>query len=298
MTSDLNDVLVFIKVVELRSFTAAGDALGLPNSSISRKVTRLEDRLGVRLLHRTTRKLSLSDNGQLYYERAVRLIAGLEEAENILADTCATPRGRVKLIAPPEHAISMKIVNDFLSIYPEVRVDVHLTSAPVNIIHEGVDVAIVAGCANNLSVTAHKILDSKFILVASPEYLRKRGTPKTLSDLSTHDCVIFGRSSSNQIWNLQDGTESVKVPVHGRVASNHLQAIFSSVVADHGIALVPELLCGKLLASGQIIQVLKSAEPPPTPLFVTYENGKLLAPAVRALVKHIKENFKEEALNQ
>jgi len=292
---DLNDVLVFTKVVELRSFTAAGQALGLPNSSISRKVTRLEEHLGAKLLHRTTRKLSLTDAGQLYYERSVRLVAGLEEAENMIANTQATPRGRVKMVAPPEHVFTMQLVNEFLELYPEVRVDLRFTAEPVNIIHEGYDIAILAGAVSNLSVTAAKLFDSPFQLVASPGYLKRRGTPKTVSDLADHDCVIFGRSSASDTWELRDGAETVRVPVHGRLAANHLGGISAAVLAGHGIGLLPYVGVREDIEAGAMVPVLKSCAPPSVPIYVTYESGKLLAPAVRVLLEHVKKHFASKA---
>jgi len=295
MDYDLNDVVVFTKVVETRSFTAAGKALGLPNSSVSRKVSRLEEHLGTQLLQRTTRKLNLTDAGQLYYERSVRLISGLDEAEAVLAHSRSTPRGRVKLSAPPEHEFSMHVVNEFLRRHPEVRVDVEFSSEQINIIQEGYDVALVAGEVQNLSVVAHRLFDSPFQLLVSPGYLERRGTPRTVADLSDHDCLVFGGSSLSGSWSLRDGREVVKVPVQGRIAANHIGALKSAVLAGHGIGLLPKLAFHAELAAGSVVEILPGASPEPVPVSVTYASGRFLTPAVRALVDFIKEELPPKA---
>lgn len=295
MPPDLNDVLVFAKVVETRSFTAAGKALGLPNSSVSRKVARLEEGLGARLLSRSTRRLSLTEAGRLYYERAVGLLSGLEEAAAVLAEAQSTPRGRVRMLAPPEHSVSIQLVSEFLHRYPEVRVDLTLTTQNVNIIEQGYDLAFVAGPVANQSVVAHKLMDSRFRLVASPTYLKRRGIPESIDALSDHDCIIFGTSSAGTTWALRGSAGEVRVPVRGRLAVNNLTAVRDAVLAHHGIALLPGIGLGEALRTGRMQVVLEGAEPEPVTLWVTYAGTRYLTPAVRALVDHAREHFQEVA---
>jgi DNA-binding transcriptional LysR family regulator len=292
---DLNDVEVFIKVVECRSFTAAAKLLGAPNSTISRRVSRLEEQLGVRLLQRTTRKLSLTDAGQLYYDRSVVALSGLEEAESMLADAQSTPKGRVRVRAPIEHTITMRLVTEFIDQYPEVRVDLELTSRDVNIIEEGFDASIEAGPITNLSVVAHKLFDSPFRIVASPAYLDRNGTPTTIADLADHDCIIVGPASSRGHWSLAAGAEAARVPVRGRIAVNNMQAVRTAVISGLGIGLLPVLACGGDIREERVQVVLDGFEPPPVPLYVTYAGRKYLAPAVRAFVDLAKARFSELA---
>ena len=293
---DLNDVLIFLQVVRSGSFTAAGRALQVPTSTVSRRVARLEEQLGVRLLQRTTRKLSLTDSGQLYFERGTGFFAQLEEAENMLADAQTNPKGRVRATAPVEHTVSTRVVMPFLERFPEVRVDMELTGRSVNIIEEGFDVAISTGPLASMSVVAHKLMDSKFNIVASPAYLDRRGTPKDIDAISDHDCVIFGTTSSAATWTLPGPEGPVTVPVHGRIAINHMTAIRDAARAGMGLAVLPELVCHDALANDELRVVLPGIAPEAVPIWVTHPAGRFLAPAVRAFVAHVRENFETLAM--
>lgn len=288
---DLNDVLIFLQVVTSGSFTAAGRELGVPTSTVSRRVSRLEEQLGVQLLQRTTRKLSLTDAGRLYYDRGTATFAGLDEAENMLAEAQANPKGRVRATAPLEHSGSMRLVTSFLELYPDVRLDLELTNRTVNIIEEGYDASIHAGPIVNLSVVAHKLLDSPFRIVASPEYLSKRGAPETAADLSEHDCIVFGSASSGSTWALPSEGEERQVQVRGRIAVNHMSGVRDAAIAGLGIALLPEITCGSNVARGELAVLLPGIAPPAVPLWITHPGGRYLAPAVRAFVTHVRENF-------
>jgi DNA-binding transcriptional LysR family regulator len=294
MTSDLNDIKVFSKVVEAQSFSAAARLLGLPNSTVSRRVSRLERDLGVQLLHRTTRKLSLTEQGQLYYERSARVLAELEDAENQLAASQKSPRGRVKVLVPVEHTLSSEIVQGFLVQYPEVRVDMLFSSDDVNIIQEGFDASIHIGRVTNESVVAHCLMDSPFRLVASPEYLKSQGTPENVAALSDHECIIFGPSSSSAIWDLRGkNDEEIRVPVRGRLAVNHMAAVRDAATAGLGIALLPLLSCQAVLDAGTLRAILPEVCAPAVPIYITYPGGRFLAPSVRAFVDHVRGFFAE-----
>jgi len=295
---DLNDVLIFLQVVKSGSFTAAGQDLGVPTSTVSRRVSRLEEQLGVQLLQRTTRKLSMTDAGRLYFEQGTSTFAGLEEAENQLADAQASPKGRVHATAPLEHSVSMRLVTPFLERYPDVRVDLELTNRSVNIIEEGYDASIYAGPIANLSVVAHKLMDSPFRLVASPEYLATRAPPQRPTDLSDHDCVLFGAASSGATWTLPDEGGDVAVQVRGRVAINHLAGVLHATLAGLGVALLPELVCGPDIAGGRLVVLLPGVAPPPVPVWITHPAGRYLSPAVRAFVTHVRENFADLATGE
>jgi len=296
MGRDLNDVVVFTKVVEARSFTAAAKLLGLPTSTVSRRVSRLEAELGVRLLQRTTRKLSLTEAGQLYYERGVRALAELEDAENLLAESRSEPRGRVKVLAPVEQTITVQVINEFLVAHPQVRVDLECTSREPNIIQEGYDVAIHVGAVTNLSVVAHKLVDSEFVMVASADYLKRTPAPATAAALADHDCLILGDSSAKATWTLFGvGGSELRVPVRGRLAVNHLQALRAAVLAGLGIAALPTVVCREDVEAGRLKPVLPGIAPAPIPIYVTYPSGKFLAPAVRVFVDFMRGRFAEVA---
>ncbi len=296
MASNLNDIKVFCRVVETGSFTAAAKQLGSPNSSVSRRVSRLEKDVGVRLLHRTTRKLSLTDLGEMYYERSMRVLAELEDAENQLAASQRTPRGRVRLLVPVEHGMSMAIVNEFLREFPEIRVDMLFSSHELNIIQEGFDASIHVGPVTNMSVVAHTLMNSPFQLVASPGYVERVGAPKRIEELSEHECLIFGPSSSNASWRLmRAGNQEVQVPVRGRLAVNHMQAIRDAALAGLGIALLPKIVCRGDLAQGALVSVLPQVTAPAIPISITYPAGRFLPPSVRAFVEYARNFFGDVA---
>lgn len=288
---DLNDVLVFVQVVASGTFTAAGQALHLPTSTVSRRVSRLEEQLGVRLLQRTTRKLSLTEAGQVYHERGVELFSELEQTENLLADAQVTPRGRVRATAPLEHGISMRIVAPFIEAHPEVRVDLELTNRSVNIIEEGYDAAICAGPVASLSVVAHKLMDSPFLIVASPGYIERRGAPESVDELAEHDCIIFGPTSGSSTWTLPGDEGPRAISVHGRIALNHMTAVRDATLAGLGIALLPEITCRAAVACGDLVVVLPGVAPPPVPIWITHPAGRFLPSAVKAFVTHVRTNF-------
>ncbi len=292
---NLNDVVVFVAVVDHGSFSQAARSLGLPPSSVSRKVSRLEKALGVRLLQRTTRKLSLTEAGQLYYDRSEALLRGLDDAESLLANAQQTPRGRVRVLAPLEYGITTAVANAFLHAFPEVRLEIRFDSEAINLIEEGYDVAIHAG-PPPLSVVAHKLMDSPFSLVASPAYLADQSAPQRVGELGTHDCVLLGDHTLGHRWTLFEEGQEVTVPVRGRVAVNSLMAARDASIAGHGIALLPRLVCAEGFRAGALVEVLSHASPPPVPLYALVGSGRLLPAAVRAFLTFLKQHFVASAM--
>src|SRR3954468_1318017 len=216
-TMDLNHVAVFARVVELQSFTAAAKQLGLPKSSVSRTLSRLEDELGVRLLQRTTRKLHLTEAGQAYYERARVALTGLEEAASAATNLSAEPRGTVRLSAPADVGILNlgELVARFVRKYPLVHVEISFSSRFVDLVAEGFDLALRAGKMADSSLVARKIGSDALGIYASANYLRRRGRPKTLADLADHDCVLFHGTNGKSEWHLTGPQGEERVTVRG-----------------------------------------------------------------------------------
>jgi len=238
---DLNHVAVFARVVELESFTAAAKHLGLPKSSVSRTVTRLEDELGVRLLQRTTRKLRLTEAGQAYYERARVALAGLEEAASAATNLSAEPRGTVRMSAPSDmgslHFGDM--VARFVRKYPLVHVEISLTSRYVDLVAEGFDLALRAGKLADSSLVVRKIGTDSLGLFASASYLRRRGRPKTVAELANHDCVLFHGQNGKCEWHLTGPRGVERVTVRGPLNADEMGFVQQAVAAGVGIALLP-----------------------------------------------------------
>ena len=201
---DLNDIVVFTKVVETRSFTSAAEALGLPKSTVSRKLAQLEERLGVRLVQRTTRKFALTEIGTAYYERCQRIVADLAAAEQLVTDMQATPRGRVRVTAPID--LSMRylgaIIADFLAAHADINIELEASDRLVDLIEEGYDVAIRIGPLQESTLIARKLVTIDAVLCAAPAYLARRGTPVVIEEIDEHDRVLFTPSPRTQSWTL------------------------------------------------------------------------------------------------
>jgi DNA-binding transcriptional LysR family regulator len=258
---DLNHVAVFARVVELESFTAAAQQLGLPKSSVSRTVSRLEEELGVRLLQRTTRRLHLTDAGQAYFERARAALGSLEEAALAASNLSVEPRGVVRMTAPGDMGLINLpgLIARFVSKYPLVHVEVSLSARRVDLVAEGFDIAVRAGKLQDSSLVARKIGSDTLAIFASPAYLRKRGRPKTLADLAHHDCVLFRAINGKSEWTLTGPQGEESVTVRGPITCDEMGFIQRAVVAGAGIGLLPRIavrLAPKGSAQAENVQLL------------------------------------------
>lgn len=264
---DLNHVAVFARVVELESFTAAAKQLGLPKSSVSRTVSRLEDELGVRLLHRTTRRLRPTEAGQAYYERVRVSLSGLEEAASAATNLSAEPRGTVRVTAPANMGVMNlgDLVARFVRKYPLVHVELSLTSRFVDLVAEGFDLAVRAGKLADSSLVARKIGNDSLGLFASPAYLRRRGRPKTIAELANHDCVLFRGTHGKSDWHLMGPRGEEHVTVRGPVNADEITFVQQAVNAGVGIALLPTI--------GVRLEAARGARPTPVRLLPEYSVG-------------------------
>ncbi len=283
---DLNDIVVFTKVVETKSFTGAAEQLGLPKSTVSRKLAQLEERLGVRLVQRTTRKLALTDIGQAYYERASRIVADVMAAEQLVTDMQATPRGRVRVTASVD--ISTRVLGpvcaDFLSKHPDVNVELDATDRIVDLIEDGFDVALRIGPLSESTLIAKRLCALDFVLCASPAYLAARGTPANVDDLDAHDRVLFTPSARIQSWPLTrtEGTYEFGRPA--RFASNNVGAIRGAALAGAGIALVPKFMVADDLTAGTLIGLLPEWTAGGNELFAVYPARQNLPPRLALFI--------------
>ncbi len=264
---DLNHVAVFARVVELESFTAAAAQLGLPKSSVSRTVTRLEEELGVRLLQRTTRQLHLTEAGHAYYERARLALSGLEEAASAATNMSAEPRGTVRVSAPPDFgALNLaETVARFIAKYPLVHIDLSLTSRYVDLVAEGFDLAIRAGKLRDSTLVARRIGTDSLGLYASPAYLRRRGRPKSFIDLENHECVLFHGKQGKAEWRLSGPDGEERVTVRGPVSVDEMSFALQAVAAGLGIGLLPGI--------GVRVASLRKSLPAPVRLLPEYESA-------------------------
>lgn len=237
---DLNHTAAFIRVVEEESFTAAARALGLTTSRVSRSVAMLEEQLGVRLLQRTTRRVSLTDAGRAYFDRTHAPVAVLRSASEDISQAGKEPRGIVRLTATLSFSVSFlpRVVADFIDRYPMVQFDLLFTSQPVDLVKENIDIAIRAGHLKESSLIARRVGKMVFGLFASPNYLRRRGTPKTIAELLQHDCLRY-RPPGRYDWKLTDGKKEETVAVSGSLLVDDTVFMHQAILCGVGIGLLP-----------------------------------------------------------
>ncbi|WP_437648347.1 LysR family transcriptional regulator [Sorangium sp. So ce362] len=281
---DLNRIAVFVRVVDERGFTAAARVLGLPKSSVSRSVALLEQALGARLLHRSTRSVRLTEAGAAFYERASRDVASLEEAAAMVADLEAVVRGTIRITAPVDLGVAMlePAVARFVRRHPAVRIDVVLTGRVVDLVEEGFDLALRAGPLRDGSVIARKIGQVEDALYASPRYLERAGVPGSLGDLAAHRCVIFRATRGRAAWTLQGPAGDETVEVDGPLAVDELSFARRAVLAGVGVGLLPAVLCAREVARGRLVRVLPSHVASGAPLHLVYPSARYLPHRIAA----------------
>lgn len=289
---DWNEMVVFCKVVETGSFVGAARTLGLPKSTVSRKVARLEERLGVRLLHRTTRVVRTTPVGQAYYERCASLVADAEDAERVVTSAQERPTGLLRITTSTligERWLG-SLVTEYLRANPDVRIDLLLTNRMVDIVDEGYDLAFRAGVLPDADLIARRLQRGRTVLVASPDYLAARGTPDSLDDLSDHDCIIVGNDSKRGVWAFAD----TRVAVSGRLAVNDIRMARDAALAGLGIARMPSFLVAEDLSSGHLTRVLPQVPDNFGGLYAVYPSRRHLSTAVRSFVDFVVDRFADD----
>ncbi|MBI4821283.1 MAG: LysR family transcriptional regulator [Deltaproteobacteria bacterium] len=287
---DLNEILVFAEVAESKSFTTAAKNLGIPKSTVSRKIRQLEERLGVRLIQRTTRKLSLTDAGEAYHRSVSGIVAQLQAADEEIIERSSTPRGQLRITAPVDagEGLLPDVIAEYLNQYPEVSVQVVLTGRIVDLVDEGFDLALRAGRLSDSSLVAKKLADTDWVVCASPEYLAKRGTPRTPLDLEAHDCIVL---SDRNNWKLSGPDGTFEIEVSGRVSGDSFGLVQAAAERGLGIALLPEFRVIDDLDSGKLRQVLAEYSLPPAPFHAVYPSGRQLAAKTRAFLDLLVARF-------
>ena len=256
-TIDLNRAAMFVRVVESGSFTNAARSLSVPTSSVSRAVAALEEELGVLLLQRTTRKLVLTTGGTAFFERAREAIALFAGATEAALDDKA-PRGLVRITAPTDmSAYLARHLTEFRVQYPDIRVDVLLTTRYVDLLGEGIDIALRAGVLEDTTLIARKVTSSSAGLYAAPEYLGRRGTPTTFAELVRHDCIVLRGKGDKTTWELEGPDGAHRMLVQGALTGDGLGFVMSAVVAGAGIGLVPLARAKEVEQEGLVVRVLR-----------------------------------------
>jgi len=289
MKVDLNDIVVFTEVVAAGGFTAAGRRIGLPASAVSRRVARLEQGLGFKLLSRTTRSVGLTDTGRIYYERVARITHDVQDAARAVDEFRSTPSGLLRMTAPPDDGgVVWAMISGFVRDHPEVDLELVHTLERVDLIEQGIDVALRGGPPpDSTQLRARKLVDSRFVLVASPAYLERRGVPQRPEQLEQHDCIAMDTWVPNAIKALQGPDGPVRVEFRNRIRTNRQETARKAALDGFGIAPMVAFTCWKELRSGALVEVLPGAMPMPAPMWAVYPASRSNSAATRALVDHL-----------
>jgi DNA-binding transcriptional LysR family regulator len=287
MSTDLNALQVFARVVQAGSFTGGAHALGMPKSTVSQRVAELEARLGARLLQRTTRRLSLTDEGRIYYDHCVRILAEVEQAESAVTNLQDVPRGLLRVTVPASTQVLGPVLADFLRRHGGVQLDVVCTDRSVNLVEESFDVAIRAGTLSDSTLIARHLGTLRFCLLASPRYLKRRGRPRSPDGLTRHGCLVFNVGSHSRLWRLTRGDEAREVRVTPALAVNDLDMLHDAVVGGVGIAMVPSHRGVDDVRTGRLERVLPDWDGPSVPVHAVYPSSRHLSPKVKALLDHL-----------
>ena len=274
---DLEGLAIFAKVVEMRSFAGAATELGLSKATVSKAVSRVETRLGARLFNRTSRRFALTDAGKMLTERAARILAEGEAAENDALAQSATPRGRLRLAVPMSFGVSQvaTLLPEFLALYPEVTIDLHLSDATVDLIGEGFDAALRIAVMPDSSLVARRLCGIARYTLAAPSYLERMGRPTHPLELGKHKCLSYTYLATQETWHFSNAAgEHVSVRPGGPLRVNNGDALMPALIAGLGIAELPDFIAGEALASGKLEVILADWQMPQSGLhFVTPSAG-------------------------
>jgi DNA-binding transcriptional LysR family regulator len=284
---DLNEIMVFARVVQAGSFRAAAADLGMPKSTVSRKVSELEARLGARLLQRTTRKLSLTDVGRIFYDYSARIAGEIEDAERAVTSLQATPQGLLRVTAPINVTFLGPIVSDYLKRNPAVRLELFCTGRTVDLVEERFDVGIRAGTLADSTLIARSLGSVSWFLVASPAYLKKHGHPRSPEDLKQRDCLFFGAGRDSADLHLESGDRSIQLTLPARMMVSDMDVLYAAAAAGVGIALLPAFRCVEELRARRLTRVLRDWNAPSTPVQVVYPSTRHLSPKVKSFIDHL-----------
>src|SRR4051812_8912829 len=286
MLTDTQELLVFQAVAKHASYARASEEMGLSPSGVSRIVSRLEERLGARLLHRTTRKLSLTEAGAVFQARASQILADLADAEAEGQTAVARPKGTLKVTASLAfgHLYLAPLLPELLARFPELSIEMSLTNRFVDLIEEGIDLAIRIGSLADSRLVARRLCTNRRVLVAAPGYLKRRGKPKTVEELARHECVLFTGFARPTEWRLIGPAGPVSVSIAGRVATNNVETLTTAARQGLGITVGATLSVGPALLSGELVRVLSDYEFEQSAVFAVFPSARQLSTKTRAAV--------------
>lgn len=295
MNNKLQAMEVFVQVVDAGSFTRAAETLQLPKATVSTLVQALETSLATKLLHRTTRMVTVTTDGAAYYERCLRILSDVRDAEESLSRTRLSPSGRLRVDVPTGLASEILIpaLPAFFERYPDIIMELGSTDRPVDLVEEGVDVAVRGGELWDDNLIARRVGVINFVTAASPEYLARHGTPRHPRDLAQHRCVNYFSAKNGKIsdWDFSRGDETIEIPMRGVIALNDSNAYVAAGLAGLGVIQMTDYLMMRHVAAGRMVRVLPDWSSKPLPVHVVYPQNRHMSAKVRVFVEWISELF-------
>jgi DNA-binding transcriptional LysR family regulator len=294
MASPSSEMAIFQRVVERGSFAGAADDVGLSPSAVAKLISRLEARLGVRLINRTTRRLALTAEGEIYLEHAREILAAIEAAEADIASARLSPRGHLRVHAFPVVAVHhlVPVLPDFLKRYPQITFDFLVTNRIVDILGENVDISLRMGALDDSALVARKIVDLSRIVCASPAYLARHGRPVRPADLAQHSCLTLSRNPGATTWPFRHAGELVQIDVKGTVSADSADMLLKLAIEGAGILRISEHVVAEAIAKGQLEPLLQDVQDPEKyPLWALLPPGRHQAPKIRAFLDFLIERL-------
>lgn len=293
---DLTDLLTFIRIVETETLTRAGRSLGVPKSTVSRRMTRLEQQLGVQLVRRSPHAVTLTEQGALFYEYGKRCLGVLDDGERAIRQGLRNPQGLLRIAVPPEldRGVLAPLMADYLEAYPDVRLVCVATGDQIEALREGFDVAVVAGALPDAdaSFAATRLGFAEYRLFAAPEYAERKGLPQSHVDLTRFDLLAWGEADRRAVWRLHDESGEIAVEFKPRLVCNDLMLLRQAVLSGLGIAALPTFLCADDVERDALMQVLPGWRAAGTPFSVVFPHHEALPPHVRAMLTFLTERLR------
>lgn len=290
----LEDLEAFVAVVEAGSFTQAAGRLDIAKSAVSRRVSALEERLGVELLRRTTRRLNLTETGQSFYERSARILADLDEAESAAAQSHGELRGKLRVALPLSFGVRHMSgpIAEFSRRHPRVTFDLDLNDRRIDLLEEGADLALRIGHLKDSSLIARRLFDARTVVVASPAYIEEHGRPDAPADLATHGCLVYSNLAEPNRWACRDASgRTIEFGVNAVMSASSGDFVCEQAIEGRGIAMQPTFIAGDSVARGELVPLLTDYEWPVTPAYAVYPPTRHLSYRVRAFIDFLAESF-------
>ena len=291
---DLSAMAVFAAIAEAGSLTVAAERLSLSKSAVSKQLSRLEERLGARLVNRNTRQVSLTEVGTVYFGFCARILEEAEAAEAAVANLQGAPRGRLRVNAPMSFGTMhlAEALTGFAGRYPEITVDLELTDAFVDLVDSGIDVAVRITSMQDSTLIARQLAPSRGMVVASPDYLARHGVPAHPRDLRNHNCMIYTLAPNPGTWNFRTADGGARpIQVQGSMRSNNGEVLREAAIAGQGIVMNPTFITYRAIRDGRLVPLLCDFDLPQSGIHAVYPNRRHLSPKVRAFIDFLGDHF-------